>query len=41
MKYPLDMLVEAYPQAAGWAITAASALVAAMMAVIVFARLAG
>src|SRR5258706_892200 len=41
MKYPLDMLVEAYPNAAGWTIAAASALVAMMMAGLVFARLLG
>ena len=41
MKYPLEMLVETYPQVAGWTIAAASGLVAAMMAVLVFAKLVG
>jgi hypothetical protein len=41
MRYPLDLLVEAYPHAAGWIIAAASLLVAAAMALLLVARLAG
>jgi hypothetical protein len=38
MRYPLDMVVEGSPRAAGWVITAASLLVAAAMAVLLAAR---
>ena len=41
MRYPLDMVVEGSPHAAGWVITAASLLVAAAMAVLLAARVAG
>ena len=41
MRFPLEMMVEASPRAAGWSITAASFLVAAAMAVLLAARLAG
>ena len=41
MRFPLDRLVEASPRPAGWAIAAASALVAVAMAILVAARLAG
>jgi hypothetical protein len=39
MKFPLDLLVEAYPRAAGWIIAAASLVVAVAMAILVIARL--
>ena len=39
MRYPLEMLVEAYPRAAGWAIAIASLLVAAAMLVLLAAKL--
>jgi hypothetical protein len=39
MRYPLDMMVEAAPHAAGWVITISSLLVAAAMAVLLAARL--
>jgi len=38
MRYPLDMLVETYPHAAGWTIAAASLLVAAAMVLLLVAR---
>jgi hypothetical protein len=41
MRYPLDMLVEAYPHAAGWTIAAASLLVAAAMGLLLAARITG
>ena len=41
MRYPLEMMVEAAPRPAGWIIAAASLLVAAAMAVLLAARLAG
>jgi hypothetical protein len=41
MRFPLDMMVEASPRAAGWVIAAASLLVAAAMAVLLAARIAG
>lgn len=41
MRYPLDMLVEASPRAAGWLIAISSLLVAAAMAALLAARLAG
>jgi hypothetical protein len=41
MKLPLDLLVEAYPRAAGWIIAAGSLVVAIAMAILVIARLAG
>lgn len=41
MKYPLEMLVEAYPRPAGWVIAAASLLVAAAMGVLLAARITG
>ena len=39
MRYPLDLMVETSPHAAGWIIAVASLLVAAAMAVLVAARL--
>src|SRR6266581_518663 len=41
MKFPLELLVEAYPGAAGWIIAAASLLVAVAMGILLAARLAG
>ena len=41
MRYPLDMVVEGSPHAAGWVIAVASLLVAAAMAVLLAARVAG
>lgn len=40
MRYPLDMIVEGSPHAAGWVIAIASLAVAAAMAVLLAARLA-
>jgi len=40
MRFPLEMMVEASPRAAGWLIAAASFLVAAAMAVLLAARIA-
>jgi len=40
MRFPLEMLVEASPRAAGWIIAAASLVVAAAMAVLLAARIA-
>lgn len=39
MRFPLDMIVEASPRAAGWAIALSSLLVAAAMAILLAARL--
>ena len=41
MKFPLELLVEAYPSAAGWIIAAASLVVAVAMGILLVARLAG
>ena len=41
MRFPLDRLVEASPRPAGWAIAAASGLVAVAMAILLAARIAG
>ena len=41
MRLPLEILVEASPHAAGWIIAAASLVVAAAMAVLLAARIAG
>ena len=41
MKLPLDLLVEAYPHAAGWTIAAASLVIAAAMGILLVARIAG
>jgi hypothetical protein len=41
MRYPLDMMVEGAPRAAGCVIAAASLAVAASMTVLLVARLAG
>lgn len=41
MRFPLDLLVEAYPRASGWIVAAASLVVAVAMAILVIARLAG
>ena len=41
MRYPLDRVVEGAPRAAGWAITAASLLVAVAMAVLLAGRYLG
>ena len=41
MKFPLDLLVEASPRAAGWIIAAASLVVAVAMGILLVARLAG
>ena len=41
MRYPLDMLVEGAPRASGWIIAVASLVVAAAMAMLIAARLAG
>jgi len=41
MRFPLDLLVEAYPRPSGWIIAAASLVVAAAMGILVIARLAG
>jgi hypothetical protein len=41
MKFPLELLVEAYPRASGWIIAAASLVVAVAMAILAIARLAG
>ena len=41
MKFPLDLLVEAYPRAAGWIIAAGSLVVAVAMGILLVARLAG
>jgi hypothetical protein len=41
MRYPLDTLVEGAPRPAGWIIAIASLLVAAAMAVLLAARIAG
>lgn len=41
MRFPLEMIVEASPRAAGWSIAAASFLIAAAMAVLIAARIAG
>jgi hypothetical protein len=40
MRYPLDMVVEGSPRAAGWIIAAASVVVAAAMALLIAARFA-
>jgi hypothetical protein len=40
MRFPLEILVEASPRAAGWTIAAASLVVAAAMAVLLAARIA-
>ena len=40
MRYPLDMIVEGAPRAAGWIIAVASLAVAAAMAMLIAARLA-
>jgi uncharacterized protein HemY len=40
MRFPLEMLVESSPRAAGWIIAAASLVVAAAMAVLLAARIA-
>jgi hypothetical protein len=39
MRYPLDLMVEATPRAAGWLITIASLLVTAAMALLLAARI--
>ncbi len=41
MKFPLELLVEASPRAAGWIIAAASLVVAVAMGILLVARLAG
>jgi len=41
MRFPLEILVEASPRKAGWIIAAASFVVAAAMAILVAARIAG
>jgi hypothetical protein len=41
MKFPLELLVEAYPRAAGWIIAAGSLVVAVAMGILLVARLAG
>lgn len=41
MRFPLDTMVEASPRAAGWIIAGASLLVAAAMAILLAARVAG
>ena len=41
MKFPLDLLVEAYPRAAGWIVAAGSLVVAVAMGILLVARLAG
>ena len=41
MRFPLDMIVEASPRASGWIIAVASLMVAATMALLLVARMAG
>lgn len=41
MRYPLEMMVEGAPRAAGWVIAGASLLVFAAMAILLAARIAG
>ena len=41
MRFPLDMMVEAAPRTSGWIIAVASLVVAAAMAVLLAARIAG